>query len=60
MLHDRIAAVLGWTVEDAQRFSLASLRELVRAVDPKLAAEISAVLAGGDYLWGSQSKEVSQ
>lgn len=47
-LHDRIAETLGWSVEETRSFSLQSLRELVRAKNPKLAREISLTL--GDTL----------
>ncbi|MBU1767923.1 MAG: hypothetical protein KJ648_07465 [Candidatus Omnitrophica bacterium] len=50
-LHARIAAVLGWTVKDAQSFSLQVLRELVREKDPKLASEITALVWSGEYLY---------
>ena len=40
-LHERIAAVLGWEVQDAQCFSLPTLRELVRPLRPSLAREIT-------------------
>lgn len=40
-LHERIAQALGWTVEQAQSFSLVALRDLVRPVYPKLAHEIT-------------------
>lgn len=40
-LHERIAAALGWTVEQTQGFSLLALRDLVRPVSAKLAHEIT-------------------
>lgn len=40
-LHERIAAVLNWTVEEMRSFSLPALRDLVRPVSPKLAEEIT-------------------
>lgn len=40
-LHARIAKALGWTVKEAQSFSLPALRDLVRPVSPKLAEEIT-------------------
>jgi hypothetical protein len=46
-LDERIARALGWTVGEVQGFSLQSLRELVRSVDPKLAEEISRVVRSG-------------
>ncbi len=44
ILHERIAAALGWTVSDARSFSLSALREMVRPVSPKLAHEIIQVI----------------
>lgn len=46
-MHKRIAAALGWTVEQTRSFSLQALRELVRPVDPALADEISKVVQSG-------------
>ena len=43
-LHERIAQALGWTLADAQSFSLLALRDLVRPVDAKLAYEIHEAL----------------
>ncbi len=49
-LHERIAQALGWTEEQAKSFSLPALREVVRPVDPKLAAEIGEVVQAGSHL----------
>jgi hypothetical protein len=50
-LHERIAAVLGWSLEETRQFSLQSLRELVRAKDaPDLVDEISREIQSGRYL----------
>lgn len=49
-LHERIAACLGWTVSETRSFSLATVRELVRAKDPALADEISLVIRQGLHL----------
>jgi hypothetical protein len=43
-LHERIAEKLGWTVQEAQSFSLPALREVVRPVSEKLAHEITLVM----------------
>ncbi len=51
-LHDRIAKVLGWSTRDAQSLSMASLRELVRPVDPNLARELDYVIQSGEYVRG--------
>lgn len=44
-LHDRIAAAIGWPVSEVRRFSLLSLRDIVRPVSAKLAHECT--LAAG-------------
>lgn len=49
-LKSRIAQALGWDLEDTQRFSLQSLRELVRGTHPKLAHEITQQIASGKVL----------
>lgn len=46
-IHARVAVALGWTEEDAKSFSLPALREVVRPVSPKLANEISIIIARG-------------
>jgi ElaB/YqjD/DUF883 family membrane-anchored ribosome-binding protein/DNA-directed RNA polymerase subunit RPC12/RpoP len=53
-LHDRIAKALKWSMKDVQSMSLASLRELVRPVDKKLADEISTVIQKGGHLFASK------
>jgi len=50
MLHFRIAEVLGWTLDEVRSFSLLALRDLVRPLDAKLAADISAVVRQGEHL----------
>ena len=50
-MHERIAAVLNWTPAEARQFSLPALRELVRAVDPGLADEISDVVRRGEHFF---------
>lgn len=59
-LHERIAALLGWKVEDTQSFSLLALRELVRTAPPSKArdaivAEISALRRSGRIILSSCS-----
>jgi len=49
-LHSRIAKALGWTVAQTQSMSLASLRELVRPVDPELAKDITREMGGGHHV----------
>lgn len=51
-LHGRIAKALGWSMRDVKSMSLASLRALVRKVDPKLADEISQTIQGGHHIRG--------
>jgi len=53
-LHERIAAALGWKLEDAQSYSLQTLRELVRPVAPKLAREITEHLVRGWVVKGEK------
>lgn len=49
-LHERIAVALGWTPEQAQSFSLPTLRELVRVVDVALAREITEFMQTDRYI----------
>lgn len=49
-LHERIAHVLGWTVEQVRGFSLLALRDLVRGFSPKLADEISRQQSTGHVI----------
>jgi hypothetical protein len=49
-LHDRIARTLGWSAEDVRSFSMQSLRDLVRPVDPDLAKEMTLVIQSGQYV----------
>jgi hypothetical protein len=52
-LHERIAAALGWSREQASSFSLAALRDLLRAGGHgKLVDEISAALYSGSHIRG--------
>lgn len=55
-LHERIAQALGWTVADTQSFSFQSLRELVRPVSPKLAAELDHQIQSGSYIVGPRRR----
>ena len=52
-LHERIAVLLGWTVAEAQSFSLQTLRELVRPRSSKLAQEITDEVRSGRYILGA-------
>lgn len=54
-LKARIAKALGWTVEQTNSVSLAALRDLVRPVDPSLAAEISDAIQKGNYIMGNDT-----
>lgn len=49
-IHARIAEALGWTEKDVKSFSFQSLRELVRPVNPKLAAEMDEAIRSGSYI----------
>lgn len=44
-LHARVAHALGWTEVEATRFSLPTLRDLVRPVSAKLAHEITLAMS---------------
>lgn len=46
----RIAATLGWHVDDVKKFSLQTLRELVRPVSTKVTHEIDTAIRTGAYL----------
>ena len=46
MLHERIAAALGWTLAETKSFSLSTLREMVRPLSPKLTHEITIAMKG--------------
>jgi hypothetical protein len=48
-LHARAAKALGWSESDVRSVSLQSLRDLVRPVDPKLAADIGDAIASRSY-----------
>jgi len=45
-LFERIAQALGWTLAEVQGFSLASLRDIVKPVSPKLAHECTLAMRG--------------
>lgn len=49
-IKERIATCLKWTVADVNSMSMQSLRELVRPVSQKLAAEITQVVQSGGVL----------
>jgi len=53
-LHARIARDLGWSVADTYKFSLPTLRELVR--DDKLREEVTQVLVAGHHLSAAAPK----
>src|SRR5258708_71182 len=52
-LRARIARALGWTEQEASSFSLQSLREMVRPVDPGLVREIDDEIRSGRYVYGA-------
>lgn len=49
-LHRRIAEALGWSESGTRSMSLASLRDLVRPVDPALAEEIGNRIRSGSHI----------
>jgi hypothetical protein len=49
-LHHRIARALGWTLADVQSFSLPTLREMLRTVNPKLAHDVTSAMRGPGYV----------
>lgn len=49
-LHRRIAEALGWSESGTRSMSLASLRDLVRPVDPALAEEIGNRIRSGSHV----------
>jgi hypothetical protein len=51
-IHERIATALGWTEAEVKSFSFQSLREVVRPVSPKLAAELDEAIRSGSYIIG--------
>jgi hypothetical protein len=53
-LHERVAAALKWPLHEVQSFSMHALRDLVRVVDPSLAAEMSGSIASGSYITGTR------
>ena len=53
-IHERAAAALGWSVADTQSMSLQALREVVRPVNPALAAEIDREVQSGRYIVGAR------
>jgi hypothetical protein len=52
-LHARIAKALGWTEVQVKGFSFQTLRDLLRGVSPKLAAELDEQIRSGSYIRGS-------
>ena len=56
-LHERIAAALGWTVEDTRSLGLHSLREVVRPISAKLTAEIEHSIRYGSYILGETAEQ---
>lgn len=55
-LRKRIAAVLGWSVEDTRGFGLSTLTELVRGKDATLHVELRKLLQTGEHLFGPRRK----
>lgn len=57
-LHERVAKALNWTVAEAQSVPLHGLRELVRPVSPKLAAELTETIQRGTHSTRPASLEI--
>lgn len=51
-LHERAAAILGWTPREVTSIGYHTIRELVRHAAPDLAADLSAAIRAGDYTRG--------
>ena len=49
-LHGRIAKALKWNLRDVQSMSLATLRDLIRPISPKLAEEISQGIQNSSHI----------
>lgn len=49
-IHERVASVLKWSVEETQQHSLAALRDVVWAEDPKLANDITRIIQDPRHL----------
>jgi hypothetical protein len=47
-IYEKIATVLGWTVDECRTFSLPTLRELVRGTEAE--RNITAIMNGSEYL----------
>jgi hypothetical protein len=56
-LHERVAAVLGWSVADVRSQSLSSLQELARGKDPALDRVIADVRSRGAHMTISDPEE---
>lgn len=56
-LHKAIARVLNWPEAEVTRMNLATLRELVRPLSPKLYAEIASVIQEGRHIVGTPNKK---
>jgi len=55
-LHERIAAALGWPIDDVRSMSLPTLRDLVRPHDAKLARDIGEILGEGSHVAVSKGR----
>lgn len=56
-IHRQIAEVLGWSEQDTAKFSMQSLRELVRPLDPELAAMMDRHIRSQSYVVGEPMKQ---
>lgn len=55
-MHERAAAALGWSVAQTQSMSLATLRDLVRPINPALAGEMTRAIQSGGHIRGERRK----
>lgn len=51
---ERIAEVLKWDRKDVDRFSLPTLREMIREKDPELHQDISDLIERGQHLFSGE------
>jgi hypothetical protein len=49
----RIADILHWSTQDVRSVPIASLREIVRPVSPKLTYELTVLISGPTLLLGT-------
>lgn len=55
-LHARIALALGWPESEVRRFSLLTIREMLRGKHPKLWTEVTVLVESGKHLYQEKEK----